>query len=101
VVAKQRHGEVAAHRAADDGGARDVEPIEDAVDQPRPALHGRGTRVDRSGRLSEPGEVDGHAAMRTLERVELVVPHRRLQREGMQEDDGVAGAAIGHMDRLT
>jgi hypothetical protein len=39
--------------------------------------------------------------MRGLERVDLVVPHGRLQREGMQEDDGVAGAAIGHMDRLT
>jgi hypothetical protein len=39
--------------------------------------------------------------MRPLERVDLVVPHRRLQREGMQEDDGVAGATIGHVDRLT
>src|SRR5262245_57298838 len=99
--AERGHGEVAAHRAADDGGARDLEPVQHPVDQARPALHGRGIRVDRSGRLSEPGQVDGKAATLTFEGVDLVVPHRRLKRERMEEDDGVAGAAIGHVARLT
>ena len=34
-------------------------------------------------------------------RLDLVVPHGRLQWEGVEEDDGVAGTTIRHVDRLT
>ena len=75
--------------------------IEHAVDQSGPALHRGRTWIGGTGRLAEAGQVDGKAAVGALERLELVVPHGRLQRESMEEDDGVAGAAIGHVDRLT
>src|SRR5262249_7415228 len=52
-------------------------------------------------RLAEAGQIDGDAAVALLQRIDLVVPHGRLQREGVEEDDGLALPAVDDVDGLT
>ena len=95
VPSPERERDVAAHRQPDDDRALDLQRVEHRGDVVGVAIH----RVRRRcGRVTEAAEVDRNAARFGDERADLRLPHRAIQRKGVQKHHRQSRADVVERD---